>query len=141
MIEINTNQNNDWKSAIKQGVKILVNKDYCNMTLYEKIIENVEKNGPYFVLAPQIALAHAEPGPYIKKTGLSLIVFKNKVSFSNDRRHDVNLLFTLSAKDGNDHMEIIRLFANYFSTDKKLVDKILNLNKEEIKFLLKDLFN
>ena len=138
LISIIENKNVNWKDAINLGVDLLVENDIATKELANSIIENTEKLGPYYVLMPNVALAHTSPGFYNKKIGLSLVVFKNKVSFSKEQRHDVNLLFTLSALDGDSHMSILQSFANLFSNDEKLVEKAINAkDKKEIYELFK----
>ncbi len=130
----------DWKEAVKQGVSLLANKDYCTEELTDKIIESVNKNGPYFIIMPHVALAHAAPGPWIKKVGLSLVKFDNEVKFSKESRHDVSLLFTLSAKDGESHMGTLMKFSELFMSDPDLVNKISKAESvDEIQTILKKL--
>lgn len=131
----------DWKTAIHQGVDLLVKNAICTIEYSSEIINSVLKFGPYFVLMPKLALAHAASGEYNKKNGLSLIIFKNSIPFSLDEKHNVNLLFTLSVKDANTHMELLTKFVSLFQDDKDLVDKIINSNDlNEIKIKLKELF-
>ncbi len=130
----------DWKDAIKSGVSLLVNKKYCTNELADKIIESVNTNGPYFIIMPHVALAHAAPGPWINEIGLSLIKFDNEVKFSNEERHNVSLLFTLSATDGESHMGILMKFSELFMNDHDLVNKLSSATTvEEIQSILKDL--
>lgn len=119
-----------WEEAINQTVELLVNHSIATNELAKAIIENTKKLGPYYVLMPRVALAHTSPGDYNKKIGLSLLVSKQPIQFSDDKRHEVNLLFTLSAKDGNSHMEILKKFAQLFQ-DEKIVDKALEAENEQ----------
>lgn len=133
------NKDTKWDEAIKLGVDLLVKNGYCTAELHNKIVESVNKNGPYFVIMPRVALAHAEPGDYINNVGLSLVKFNKTVKFSNDNRHEVNLLFTLSAKDAGSHMDLLLKFSTKFMNDKDLVDKIISANSiEEIYEMLKE---
>ncbi|MGL5590779.1 MAG: PTS sugar transporter subunit IIA [Metamycoplasmataceae bacterium] len=130
----------NWEDAIREGVDLLVQNDVCLDTFADEIIKSVEKFGPYFILMPKLALAHAAPGDYIKKNGLSLIVFKDDVKFSDSSNHDVQLLFTLAAKDESSHIDLLMKFAELFQEDKELINRIIKLdNIEEIKQELKGL--
>ncbi|MGL5205729.1 MAG: PTS sugar transporter subunit IIA [Metamycoplasmataceae bacterium] len=135
-----SNKNLNWKEAINEGVDLLVKNDSCLPIFADKIIESVEKFGPYFILMPKLALAHAAPGDYIKKNGLSLIVFKENIKFSDSSSHDVQLLFTLAAKDESSHIDLLMRFAELFQEDKELINRIIKSNNiEEIKQELKGL--
>lgn len=130
----------EWKDAVHQGVDLLVKNGNCTPDFSIEIIKSVEKFGPYFILMPKLALAHAAPGDYIKENGLSLIVFKNKVKFSELEKHEVNLLFTLAAQDGKSHMDLLVKFVTLFQEDQDLVEKIIKLDSvKEIKKELKGL--
>ncbi|MDK2819641.1 MAG: PTS sugar transporter subunit IIA [Mycoplasmataceae bacterium] len=121
-----------WEKAIEKGTQLLVNNNLCTTELSQEIIKSVHEFGPYFVLLPKLALAHTKPGEYIKENGMSLVVFKNEVKFSKFEKHNVNLLFTLSAKDETSHMDLLVKFATLFQEDETLVEKILSLNDVEL---------
>ena len=107
----------------------------------DAIIESTKATGPYYVLSPKLALAHVIPGSYNKKVGLSLILFKKAVEFSDQSRHDVNLLFTLSALDGESHMNKIMKFAQLFS-DPNVIEQAINAtSKDELYEIVKEVFN
>lgn len=130
----------EWKDSIHLGVDLLVKNGNCMPEFAIEIIKSVENFGPYFILMPKLALAHAAPGNYIHKNGLSLIVFKNKVKFGESEKHDVNLLFTLTAKDGESHMDLLVKFSDLFQQDQNLVEKIIKLDSvKEIENELKGL--
>lgn len=120
----------DWESAIRKGVDLLVKQDIATEELAESIIKNTKELGPYYVLMPQVALAHTSPGSYNKKVGLSLVIFREPISFSKNERHNVNLLFTLSALDSNSHMDVLSKFAQRMS-EKGIVEKALNAKSTE----------
>lgn len=123
------------------GVNLLVEQDFATADLADAIIESTKATGPYYVLAPKLALAHVIPGSYNKKVGLSLILFKKAVQFSDQSRHDVNLLFTLSALDGESHMNKIMKFAQLFS-DPNVVEQAINAtSKDELYEIVKEVFN
>ncbi len=130
----------DWKEAIKLGVELLSANNFCTQELEDKIIESVNKHGPYFIIMPQVALAHASPGPYAKEVGLSLIKFEKQVKFSEEDRHKVFLLFTLSAIDGESHMNILMKFSELFMSRPNLLDEIKSKKTvDEIYELLKEI--
>lgn len=126
-----------WESAIYEGVKLLESNNISTIDLADAIIESTKKYGPYYVLLPKIALAHTRVGSYNKSIGMSLILFKKPIMFSDQERHKVSLLFTLSAIDTDSHMNILQKFANLLS-DNNIVEKALNSSTKEE---LLELFN
>lgn len=122
----------DWKNAIKLGVDLLVKNNIATSELSNAIIDSTLKMGPYYILMPKVALAHTAPGEYNKKVGLSLILFKKPIKFSDNERHQVNLLFTLSAIDSDSHMNILVKFSELFSSDSILEQSLRCKSKEEL---------
>lgn len=128
----------DWKEAISLGVDLLVKNQAATNDLKQAIIEVVNQHGPYFVIAPKLALAHAPPRNYCLKPALSLVVFKNSVSFGETNRYDVNVLVTLSAPDNSTHIDLMAKFAKIFG-NKIIIDKLVKTNSiDEIKNILKE---
>lgn len=128
----------NWKDAINLGVDLLVENHAATNDLKQAIIEVINQHGPYFVIAPKLALAHASPKNYCLKPALSLVVFKDVVPFSDDDKHNVNVLVTLSAPDSSSHMDLIAKFAKIFG-NKTIIDKLVNSNSvNEIKKILEE---
>lgn len=115
---------NDYPSAIAYGVEQLVNQKVATWALKEAILASIQQFGPYFIICPKLALAHATPGPYCLKAAMALVVFKKTVHFSSEAKHDVKILITLSAPDSSTHLNLLQKFADKFS-DNKLVDALL----------------
>lgn len=120
----------NWELAIKRGVSLLVKQGITTNQLADEIIKSTKNLGPYYVLMPYVALAHTSPGEYNKKIGISLVVYKEPISFSEKEHHQVKLLFTLSAKDGDSHMDLLAKFAEVMSK-KSIVNYIIEENNIE----------
>lgn len=134
------NKSVSWEEAIKKGVDLLINNGIATKELASSIIDNTNKFGPYYVLMPKVALAHTSPGEYNKKIGMSLILFKEPIKFSAEERHSVNLLFTLSALDGNSHIETLSKFSQLLS-DNTIVEQALNAcSNKELFEIFKEIF-
>lgn len=130
--------NLDYKSAIELGVKLLEKNKKATINLKDAILESMKKNGPYFIVSPMLALAHAAPGNYCLEPSMSLIVFDKPISFSKDKKHDVQVLVTLSAPDATSHMDLIVWFAKVFG-NQEIVDKLCKVKSiNEIKTILGD---
>ncbi|PAK21542.1 hypothetical protein CJJ23_01145 [Mycoplasmopsis agassizii] len=130
----------NWIDALKEGVQLLENKKYCQMTYADSIIDATNKYGPYYVIAPLLALAHALPQENVSKVGLSLVVYKNIVNFSDKTEHQVKLLFTLCTTRPNDHIDMLQKFVTVFNENKNLTSQIINATTvDEIHQLLKEI--
>ena len=48
-----------WQEAVKLGVDLLVKADVVEPRYYQAILDGVVQFGPYFVIAPGLAMPHA----------------------------------------------------------------------------------
>ncbi len=87
----------DWRDAITQAAQPMVQEGLISEGYIAGIIESAEVSGPYFVLAPHIALPHAPREKGALKTGLGIAVLKTPVAFNSQANDPVKYLFTLSA--------------------------------------------
>ena len=50
-----------WQEAVKIGVDLLVAADVVEPRYYQAILDGVAQHGPYFVIAPGLAMPHGRP--------------------------------------------------------------------------------
>jgi len=100
-------QTTTWNEAITRAGELLVNSNTILLEHMSAMIEAVEKFGPYIVLIPNVAIAHAAPSPFVLQNGLSLAIFENDIHFGciND---PVRLIFGLAAVDNHSHIDLLR---------------------------------
>jgi PTS system ascorbate-specific IIA component len=126
----------DWREAIAASGHGLINSDCAGEEYTQSMIQAVEELGPYIVIAPGLALAHARPGPSVLKTGMSLAVLAKPVAFGNEANDPVSLVFGLAALDHDKHLELLAAFANRASAEG-FVNSVLSCGTEtEIRALL-----
>jgi PTS system ascorbate-specific IIA component len=89
----------DWKQAVRIGTDLLRNAGAVDERYYEGILANVEKNGPYFVIIPSVAMPHARPEDGVLETGFSLVTLKRPVSFGHADHDPVDILLVIAAAD------------------------------------------
>lgn len=90
-----------WQDAVKIGVDLLVAADVVEPRYYQAILDGVEQFGPYFVIAPGLAMPHGRPEEGVKKTGFSLVTLKKPLEFNHDDNDPVDILITMAAVDAN----------------------------------------
>ncbi len=94
----------DWKEAIKIGTDLLVAAGTIEPRYYDHIIDNIEKMGPYIILAPGLAMPHARPEEGVIKTSFALVTLKEPVAFQGEDE-PVSVFITLAGSDSDKHME------------------------------------
>lgn len=114
---------NSWQEAVKIGVDLLVAADVVEPRYYQAILDGVAQFGPYFVIAPGLAMPHGRPEEGVKKTGFALVTLKEPLVFNHEDNDPVDILITLAAVDANTHqevgiMQIVSLFEDEGNFDR-----------------------
>jgi len=94
-----------WKDAIIAAGEILVEAGSCTMEYVNAMIAAVEELGPYIVITPHVALAHARPSSQVYKSDMSLVVLDEAVEFGSVANDPVKLVFAFCAKDDEGHLQ------------------------------------
>lgn len=113
-----------WREAISIAANPLKEQGYFQQDYIDDMIHSVEKLGPYIVIAPEIAIAHARPNNNVKKIGLSLLKLNQHINFSEEG-HYASLVFVLSAIDNEGHLEVLRNLAITLG-NQQTVEHLLN---------------
>ena len=125
-------QVDNWEQGIALAAQPLLNQDYFEQSYITSMIDSVKKLGPYIVIAPEIAIAHARPNDEVNKIGLSLLKLNQHINFSEEG-HYASLIFVLSAVDNEGHLEILRHLATTLG-DQEVVKQLLKA--QEVKDIL-----
>ncbi len=113
----------NWQDAIKISVLPLEQSGYVESRYKDGIIENIEKLGPYIIIADHIALPHARPEQGAIDTQIGITLFRKDIEFDG-RKTTARLFVTLAAKDNNSHLDALMQISELLS-DEDEVDKIL----------------
>ncbi|QXN86056.1 PTS sugar transporter subunit IIA [Tetragenococcus halophilus] len=109
---------NGWKEAIIYGGKILEEEGTIDRTYTNSMVESVEKFGPYIVIAPHIALAHASSKDGVHKIGMSLITLDKGINFGNKENDPVYTVICLAAIDHNSHLKALSELVEALKEDR-----------------------
>ena len=110
---------NDWREAIKISVQPLEQGGYVKSCYKDGIIENVEKLGPYIMIADEIAMPHARPEQGAIETQISITLFREGVRFDG-KETTARLFVTLAAKDSDSHVDALVKISELLSDDAKV---------------------
>lgn len=113
----------DWEQAIHVAVQPLVDGGYVKPEYIGAIIGNAYALGPYFVIAPDLALLHARPEQGAIKRQLAVTVVREGVEF--ERGEPCRILVTLAAEDADSHIDVMRILAGMF-VDSDYIEKVAN---------------
>lgn len=98
----------NWEEAVRAGGQLLVADGVCEPRYVEAMVRAVKDLGPYMVLAPGIALAHARPEDGMLRVGLSLITLATPVEFGSEVNDPVELVISFGGVDKEKHVHLLR---------------------------------
>lgn len=108
---------NDWQEAIKVAAMPLVDAGYIKSEYITDIIENVNMSGPYIVIAPHVAIPHAQSNGNVLKSVIGICTLQQPVKFNNEANDPVKYLFVLAAVDNQDHLQSLSELAVLLEDD------------------------
>ena len=124
------------EEAIISTGKLLMNSKLVEETYVHAMVRSFQTNGPYFVLAPNIALPHARPEDGVKEACVSFVRLKTPVKFGHSSNDPVRLVFALGASSSTEHVTVLQKLTALLSNQEN-VEKLLNAQSyEEIKPLI-----
>lgn len=125
-----------WQAAIEVVAAPLLQEEAITQQYIDTIIQQKLDIGPYFVIAPRIAMPHARPEQGAKKLGLSVLKLAQGVNFDADENDPVDILFMFAAPDSNSHIEMISQLAEVLSDEEKMAQVLRATTQAELIALL-----
>ncbi|AVO78277.1 MULTISPECIES: PTS sugar transporter subunit IIA [Klebsiella] len=110
----------NWKNAVRLAAEPLLAQGYMAEHYIEAILKSHAELGPYYLLAPGLAMPHARPEQGALRNGLSLLHIKEGISFGSTENDPVYVIIMLCARSGNEHISMIGELAELFSDQQKL---------------------
>lgn len=101
----------NWQEAVSTAGNLLVNNGNCLPKYVDAMIRAVNEFGPYMVLAPGIALAHARPEDGVVKMGMSIVTLEKPVNFGSPENDPVKLVIGFGGIDHDSHLKMLQELA------------------------------
>lgn len=96
------------EEAILAAGRALFASGACNEEYIQAMIANYREFGPYFVIAPGLAMPHARPEQGALKAQLSFVRLREPVVFGHAENDPVRLVLGLSATGQDNHIKLIQ---------------------------------
>lgn len=109
----------DWREAIRFAGSLLEKSSACTEQYTQSMIDSVDKNGPYIVVAPGFAFAHARPSEAVHRTAMSWVRLKTPVNFGHAKNDPVSLVVALAARDDSAHTRAMQELAKVLASSQK----------------------
>ena len=104
--------------------------DYVTIEYVEQAIHNIEQYGDYIIIGRGTALAHARKEFGALKNGLSLIVSKEGILFS-DGETKVHFLFFYSTIEETTDVKLFREIVS-IGRNKERSEQLLSMERDEL---------
>ncbi len=113
----------DWRAAVTLAAEALANAGIAEPDYALEMIRMIEEHGPYVVIAPGLALAHARPGPLVLTDGLSIVTLAEGVNFGHPHNDPVHVVLGLAITNPAGHLAAVAALANVFN-DSHAIDEL-----------------
>lgn len=110
----------DWREAVRASGELLLRIDAIEERYLDAIVKAVEDLGPYIVLAPGIAIAHARPEDGATAVGFSLARMAEPVEFGAKNNDPVDLVFAFASPDHEQHVSALSALADFIESGDNL---------------------
>lgn len=105
-----------WEDAVRQAGALLESEGVATSDYTQAMVDSIHTNGPYIVLAPGFAFAHARPSEAVHRTGLSWLRLAEPVEFGHKRNDPVELVVAMAAADSTEHQAAMAQLAKVVSS-------------------------
>ncbi|TDW44159.1 PTS system IIA component (L-Asc family) [Curtobacterium sp. PhB42] len=104
-----------WRDAMRLAGGALVASGAATAEYTDAMIGMVEEHGPYIVISPGLAFAHARPGGAVLRDGLAVVTLETPVAFGHPHNDPVRVVLGLAVAGVGTHLESIGDIANLFN--------------------------
>jgi ascorbate PTS system EIIA or EIIAB component len=112
----------DWRQAVRVAGAALAAAGIAKPAYAGEMIRMIEEHGPYVVIAPGLALAHARPGPEVLKDGIAVVTLSTPVDFGHPYNDPVSVILALAVAAGDAHVALVAELANVFNDSTAITD-------------------
>ncbi len=126
----------DWRAAVREAGRALTRSGATRSEYAERMIGVIEEFGAYVVIAPGLALAHARPGPDVRREGLAVVTLAEAVPFGHPHNDPVRVVIGLAVSNAEEPVASVATLANAFN-DSGIVGRMARAQSpDELRALL-----
>ena len=118
------------EEAIRAAGSLLTSLGAASAAYTEAMLDSYRERGPYFVIAPGIALPHAKAESGVFEAAVSFVRLRRPVAFGHRTNDPVDLVFALVSASGADHIAMLRKLTLLLN-DPKRVEALRRAKRRE----------
>lgn len=126
----------DWRTAVTLAGDALVRSGATKAGYSAEMIRMIEEHGPYVVIAPGLALAHARPGPTVVTSGLAVVTLASPVDFGHPHNDPVSVVLGLAIPTAGDHLAAVAAVANIFNDSHAIQELAAATSAEDVQRIM-----
>lgn len=126
----------DWRAAVTLAADALARSGAAKPEYAREMIRMIEEHGPYVVIAPGLALAHARPGPEVLSDGLSIVTLATPVNFGHPHNDPVGVVLGLAIAVADEHLAAVAAVANIFNDSHAIEELAAATSAEEVRRIM-----
>lgn len=119
----------NWKEAIEIVGNLLLVSGKIKEGYIDSMIKAVIDMGPYIVITPGLALAHAQPSSDVLENGVSIINLKSPVNFGS-ANDPVNVVLCLACTDTDSHINVLQSVAEKLMIEG-MIERLASCDNEQ----------
>ncbi|AYG04251.1 PTS sugar transporter subunit IIA [Gryllotalpicola protaetiae] len=127
----------DWRAAVRLAGAALVRAGAATDAYTERMIAVVDEFGAYIVVAPGLALAHARPGPDVRRDGISVVTLAEPVAFGHAHNDPVSVVVGIASVSPDTHVSLVADIANVFNDPRAIPALRAATAAEEVRAILR----
>ena len=122
--------------AASEAAELLVKAGIAPNTYPAEVVEIIQEQGPYMVIAPHLAIVHGRPSESSISTAASVLIGKSGWVSGNDKNDPVQIIFAISATDDEQHIEMLRTLAAFLVIPSVISDLQKSSTVSEVRQIL-----
>lgn len=126
----------DWRAAVREAGAVLAAAGFTAPAYADEMIRMIEEHGPYVVIAPGLALAHARPGPTVLRDGIAVVTLANPVPFGHPYNDPVSVVVALAVVSSEAQIALVAELANVFNDSTAITDLAAATSIDDVKRIL-----
>lgn len=126
----------DWRAAVTRVGAALAASGATTPDYSDEMIRMIEQFGPYVVIAPGLALAHARPGPATLHDGLAVVTLATPVPFGSAYNDPVRVVLGLAVASPEQHLPLVAEVANVFNDSDAIARLAAATSADEVREIL-----
>jgi PTS system ascorbate-specific IIA component len=122
----------DWQGAVRAAGAALTAAGIAKPSYADEMIRMIEQHGPYVVIAPGLALAHARPGPEVLRDGIAVVTLATPTNFGHPYNDPVSVVLALAVGASDAHVTLVAELANLFNDSSAIPELAAATSVEDV---------